>query len=144
MANSIKQSGDGVALQVTKPARAAGLVEENSEDEPTRLAEVLVYAFDATLLVVDVDEVDIEHRAELVATAARDAESIYRGVEASVQIAGHGYQVQLPPAPDAGLQEGDTAPVHPAPGVLIVTDGTHRATRRAEDLVTIRRSQLSA
>jgi len=49
------------------------------------------------------DEVDIEHRTELVATAARDAESSYRGVKASVQIADHSYQVQLPPALDAGL-----------------------------------------
>ena len=53
MVNEIKQSGtDGLALQVTKPARSAGLVEENSDGEATSLADVRVYAFDHLLLVL--------------------------------------------------------------------------------------------
>ena len=38
MANTIKFSGaDGLALQVTKSARAAGLVNKNYDDEATHL-----------------------------------------------------------------------------------------------------------
>lgn len=55
MPNAIKQSGEGLALQVTKPARAAGLVEENVDGDSIRRAEVFVYAFDDTLLVIDAD-----------------------------------------------------------------------------------------
>src|SRR6056297_1959134 len=102
MVNTIKQSGtEGLALQITRPARSANLVEEDSNGEPTELAEVLVYAFDHLLLVVDSERVQTAQRAELVASAARDTCSIYRAMGAAVQIAGHGYQVQLPPARDA-------------------------------------------
>jgi hypothetical protein len=111
MPNAIKQSGEGLALQVTNTARAAGLVEENADGEPSRRAEALVYAFDEVLLVVDVDRVAVSDRAELVASAARDTKSIYRAGGASIQIAGNGYQVNLPPAEDAGFDEGDAAPV---------------------------------
>ena len=131
MPNAIKQSGEGLALQVTKPARAAGLVEENADGEPTRRAEVLVYGFDDTLLVVDVDRVSVGERAELVASAARDTKSIYRAGSASIQIAGNGYQVNLPPAEDAGFEEGDAAPVHPAPGVLVIGTEERRMARLA-------------
>lgn len=143
MPNAIKRSGEGLALQVTKPARAADLVEENADGEPTRRAEVLVYAFDDTLLVVDAERVAIADRAELVASAARDTKSIYRAAGSSIQIAGHGYQVHLPPAEDAGFEEGNTAPVHPAPGVLVITTAEPQASRLAADLVTIRREQVS-
>jgi len=143
MPNAIKQSGEGLALQVTKPARSAGLVEENADGEPTRRAAVLVYAFDDVLLVVDVDRVAVADRAELVASAARDTKSIYRAARASIQIAGNGYQVNLPPAEDAGFEEGDPAPVHPAPGVLVITTDAPQASRLAADLVTIRREQVS-
>ena len=143
MPNAIKRSGEGLALQVTKPARAAGLVEENADSEPTRRAEVLVYAFDDMLLVVDVYRVAVADRAELVASAARDTKSIYRAAGARIQIAGHGYQVNLPPAEDAGFEEGDSAPVHPAPGLLVVTTDERQAARLATDLVTIRRGQVS-
>jgi hypothetical protein len=51
MANQIKSSGAaGAALQVTKPARAAGLVEEDEEGETTYLSEVRVFAFEYPLL----------------------------------------------------------------------------------------------
>lgn len=141
MPNSIKRSGaDGVALQVTKWARAAEMVEENSNDEATRLADVRVYAFDHVLLVVDLERVDVRHIAELVESAAGDTESIYRAWDASLQISGGGYQVQLPPAKDAGFTEGDTAPVHPAPGVMVIAK--NRSVRLAQDLVSIREEQV--
>jgi hypothetical protein len=143
MPNSIKRSGEGLALQVTKPARAASFVEENADGEPTRRAEVLVYAFDDTLLVVDVDRVAVADRAELVASATRDTRSIYRAARASLQVAGNGYQVNLPPAEDAGFEEGDSAPVHPAHGVLVVTTTDPPAAQFAADLATIRREQVS-
>jgi hypothetical protein len=143
MPNAIKRSGEGLALQVTKPARAAGFVEENADGEPTRRAAVLVYAFDDTLLVFDADRVAVADRAELVASAARDTKSIYRAARASIQIAGHGYQVNLPPAEDAGFEEGDSAPAHPAPGVLVITTDERQVARLAADLVTIRREQVS-
>ncbi len=148
MVNQIKKSGtEGVALQITRPARAAELVEENSEGEVTSLAAVRVYAFDHLLLAVDTDVVSAEQTAELVASAARDSGSIYRAMAASVQIAGNGYQLQLPPARDAGFEIGDRAPCHTAPGVLVIskddaTSAGANAARLARDLVTIREDQL--
>ena len=67
-------------------------------------------------------------------------------MDATVQIAGHGYQVQLPPAQDAGFAEGAQAPTHPAPGVIVIfrDDGTSAgadAARLARDLVLIRKEQ---
>ncbi len=149
MANTIKESGtEGLALQVTKPARAAELVEETSEGDATYRADVRVYSFDYVLLVVDITRVSADHIAELVASAARDTDSIYRAMDASVQTAGNGYQVQLPPARDAGFQEGDRAPCHTARGVLVISkdDGTFAgvdAARLARDLVTIRKEQVT-
>lgn len=68
-------------------------------------------------------------------------------MDATVQIARHGYQVQLPPATDAGFTEGDRAPSHPAPGILVISkdDGTSAgadAARLAQDIVTIRNEQV--
>jgi hypothetical protein len=149
MVNQIKESGtEGLALQITKSARAAELIEENSEGDPTYRADVRVYSFNHLLLVVDVENVSAAHTAELVSSAARDTKSIYRAMNASVQIAGNGYQVQLPPARDAGFTEGDRAPCHTARGVLIISkdDGTSAgadAARLARDLVTIRTNQLT-
>lgn len=137
--NSIKNSADGLALQVTKPARRAELVLEDADGEATRLADVYVYGFDDLLVVVDADNVSSSNRAELVASAARDTGSVYRGTAASVQIAGNGYQVQLPGCEATGLSEGDRAPAIPAQGLLIIHDGTRG--RLAEDLKTQRRGQ---
>ena len=105
MANSLKSSAGGVALQVTKPARAAGLVEEDAEGDATHLAGVYVYGFDDLLLVVDAERVKSEERAELIATAASDSGSIHRGEAASVEIAGNGYQVQLRQASRSGTTD---------------------------------------
>ena len=79
--------------------------------------------------------------------AAQDTDSIYRAIDASVQIAGNGYQVQLPPAEDAGFREGDNAPCQSAPGIIVLSrdDGTAKGTdaaRLAADLITIRNGQL--
>jgi len=148
VANTIKPSGaDGLALQVTKPARAAGLVEETSDGDATYLADVPVYAFNHLLLVVDRDAVQTPAVTDLVVTAAQDTDSIYRAMDASIQIAGNGYQVQLPPATDAGFTQGDRAPCHPAPAVLVIStdDGTPAgadAVRLAADLVSLRRHHL--
>ena len=68
-------------------------------------------------------------------------------MNASIQIAGNGYQLQLPPPSDAGFTQGDRAPCHPAPGVLIIstdddTPAGADAVRLAADLVSLRRHQL--
>lgn len=145
--NRIKQSGtDGLALQITHPARAADFVDEDSDGNATYRADVLVYAFDHLLVVIDTERVQTAHRAELVASAARDTDSIYRAMEATVQIAGNGYQVQLPPARDAGFSEGGQAPCQTASGLLVISkqDGTSAgadAARLGRDLVTIRSDQ---
>ncbi|SIR66770.1 hypothetical protein SAMN05421858_3235 [Haladaptatus litoreus] len=139
MPNTIKQSGDGLALQVTKPARAAGLVEE-IDDETTRLADIHVFAFDGLLLVVDIDRIADENIVELVTSAALDTVSIHRVANASVQIAGNGYQVQLPGAADARFHAGDRAPCTPAPNLLVIAaEGSERV---AADMATIRREQV--
>lgn len=141
MANSVKQSGGGLALQVTGPARDADLVDEDTDGNATRLADVYVYGFDDLLLVVDADRVAAGDRAELVATTARDTDSIHRGARSRLEIAGNGYQVQLPGCRDAGLLEGDRAPVVARQGLLVVHDGTQ--ARLAGDLVAIRDEQVS-
>ncbi|WP_227379514.1 hypothetical protein [Haladaptatus halobius] len=76
MPNKIKRSGDGLALQVTQPARAAKLVEE-TDDETTRLSTIRVFAFDKLLLVIDIDRVKNENVVELVTSAALDTVSIH-------------------------------------------------------------------
>lgn len=141
MPNKIKESGGGLALQVTKPARQAALVEETSEGEAMRLADVVVYGFDSCLLVVDADRVAMADRAELVATLARDMHSIHHGQPTSVEIAGNGYQVQLPGCERTGFRAGDSAPVIARRGMLFIHDGTKR--RLASDLAAIREEQVS-
>lgn len=143
MGNSIKHSGEGLALQITEDARSAGFVEENNEGEATSLADVRIHAFDDLLLVIDrdTDHVKTEGVAELVASAARDTKSVYRSMDASVQISGHGYQTQLPPAEDAGFTEGRSTSVLTTPGMLVIC--RERSKRLADDLVSIRRDQVN-
>lgn len=142
MANSIRDGGGGrMVLTITKPAREAGLAEERPNGEARRLAPVMVYAVDDLLLVVDRERVELEDRAELVASAIRDSDSIYRGLQGEVTTAGNGYKLQLPGAADAGLREGDTVPTHTADGLLLITDGSRDANRLARDLTTIREEQ---
>jgi len=142
MSNSIKRSAGGLALQITKPARQAGLVVEDSDGRATRRAEAHVYGFDGLVLAVDSVNVAMSHRAELVSTAASDTESIHRGGKATVEIAGNGYQIQLPGCREAGFEERDTAPVRSGAGILVIHDGTK--SRLAGDLLTIRDEQVSS
>jgi hypothetical protein len=139
MPNAIKRSGDGLALQVTKPAQAAGFVEE-TDDEPTRLADIRVFAFDGLLLVVDLNRISDENIVELATSAALDTVSIHRVANASLQIAGNGYQVQLPGAADAGFHVDDRAPCTPAPNLLVIA--AEESGRVAADIVTIRKEQI--
>ena len=141
MPNSIKRSAGGLALQITKPARQAELVVEDSDGTATRRAEAHIYGFDGLLLVVDSENVAMNHRAELVAAAAGDTDSIHRGGKATVEIAGNGYQIQLPGCREAGFEVGDTAPVRAKKGVLMIHDG--RNSRLAGDLFTLRGEQVS-
>ena len=143
MPNSIKRSGKySVALQVTKPARAAGLVEENEEGEACRLAEVRLFSFDGLLLVVDLEEVSTEDIAELVGVATRDTKSIYRAKDASLQRAGNGYLVQLPVADDAGFHLGESTPCSHEDGILLITKKeAENIVQLAKDLLTIRQEQ---
>jgi hypothetical protein len=142
MANNIKKSADGLALQVTKDARAAGLVEEDTNGDATRLAGVYVYGFDNLLLVIDAERVTAADRAGLVASAARDTGSIHRGAASTIATAGNGYQVQLPGCKAAGFDVDDRAPVVPTSGVLVIHDGHQR--RLADDLVAICEEQRTA
>jgi hypothetical protein len=139
MVNSIKESADGLALQVTKPARdRAGLVEENPDGEATHLSDVHVFGFDNLLVVVGAD-VSSADRAELVASAARDTDSLHEGARATLATSGNGYQVQLPGCKAAGFLEGDDGHVRAADGVLFIHDGTQG--RLIDDLLTIRDEQ---
>jgi hypothetical protein len=142
MVNSVKESGGGLALQVTREARAASFVDEDADGDATRLAGVYVYGFDDVLAVFDAEHVGAKDRAEIVASAAQDTGSIHRGETASVEIAGNGYQVQLPGCRTAGFREGDEGHVVTASGLLVVHDG--RQGRLANDLATLRREQQRA
>lgn len=62
-------------------------------------------------------------------------------MDASIQIAGNGYQVQLPPAEDAGFRVGDRTACTTAPSMLVLATGD--TERLASDLETIRREQLA-
>ena len=139
MVNSLKSSAGGTALQVTKSAREAGLVQEDAEGDAIHLAGVYVYGFDGLLLVVDAQRVSSVHRSHMVTIAASRSESIYRGEAASVEIAGNGYQVQLPGCKAAGFEVGDDGHVVSADGVIVIHDGGQFDI--ADELVGIRRDQ---
>jgi hypothetical protein len=139
MPNKIKRSGDDLALQVTKPTRAAKLVRE-TDDETTRLANIRVFAFDKHLLVIDIDRVKKRKCCRTVISAALDTVSIHRVANASLQIAGNGYQVQLPGAADAGFHVGDQVLCTPAPNMFVIAAEGFK--RLAADIVTIRKEQV--
>jgi hypothetical protein len=141
--NKIKKGGsDDLRLQVTRPARSARLVDESSIDGKLgRGHDVYVYGFDGLLVVVDVERVSMSDRAELVATATADTNSIHRGATTTVAQAGHGYQVQLPGGRAAGFDVDDTAHMVAAEGVLFIHTGDE--ARLASDLQTIRNEQVS-
>ena len=142
MANNIKESAGGWALQITKPARKADLIVEDDDGEVTRLAEVYVYGFDSLLLIIDAENVSTSHRADLVASAAEDTNSIHQGAMSSVGIAGNGYQVQLPGCREAGFEIGNSAPTVVDQGLIVIHNRS--SVQLAENLLTIRRSQVSS
>jgi len=58
-------------------------------------------------------------RAEVVALAANETESIHRGIDTRIQHSGNGYRVQVPAA-GTGFDAGDGPPCHAAPGLLVM------------------------
>jgi hypothetical protein len=140
MVNSVKQSGVGLALQVTREARdGAEMVMEDGDGNATRLPTVYVYGFDGVLLVFDAERVSAADRAALVASAADDTNSIHRGEATELAVRGNGYQVQLPGCRAADFREGNDGHVVTAPGLLVIHDGTNG--RLANDLTTSRVEQ---
>lgn len=146
MPNSLKTTTgerSTLALQVTREARSAGLVEEDVDGEATYRAPVRVYAFEDALLVVDRDRVDDAQTAALVSNMVRDTKTAYDAEKAMISHAGNGYRVQLPPAQDAGFRlDDEPAAVRTAPNLLIIAR-TRQKARLADDIATIRNSQVS-
>ncbi|PAU80865.1 hypothetical protein CK500_15175 [Halorubrum salipaludis] len=140
MANQLTTTGDGLALQVTKPARSAGLVEEDADGDTRNRAAVVAYGFDDLILVLDRDNdrVPMADRAELVALAAKETESIHRGIDTRIQHSGNGYRVQVPTT-GTGFQAGEGLPCHAAPGLLVMAPLD--ASVETRHLLETRRSQ---
>lgn len=141
---TIKQNGHGLSVTATREIRGASLAEQRQNGEWRRKADTIVYGVDDLLLVFDRDRIPIEERAGLVATAARDAESLHQGRNASILAAGDGVCAQLPAAEDAGFSLEDKVSLHTADHLLIVTDQSTTANRLAADLVSIRRDQADS
>ncbi len=102
---------------------------------------MFVAAVDDTILVGNRDAVTERDRVERITSLARDAGSLHRIVHARIQPEGHGYQVQLPNAGDAGFTIGDRAPVVAGDDILIIHDGDPSRANRATSVATIRESQ---
>jgi hypothetical protein len=134
MQNDVKRPADKMALQITKPARKAQFVDEDSEDNPVRLADTYTYAFDNLMLVFDENRVSVAKRAELVKSTAGDSKSIYTGVRGKVSQSGHGYQIQLIGGEQAGFAVGQTITMSTAYGVIALYDKTETA-RLAKDII---------
>jgi len=101
-------------------------------------------AFDDAILVIDrdTDRVPMADRADLVALAATETESIHRGIDTRIQHSGNGYRVQVP-ATGTRLQAGDGLRATPrrASSMMAPLDadaGTRRLleTRRTQALDT--------
>lgn len=140
MPNQLTTAGDGLALQVTGPARSAGLVEEDADGATTHRSAVVAYGFDGCILVIDrdTDRVPMVDRVELVTRAAADSESIHRGIDTKIQHSGNGYRVQVPTT-GTGLAAGDGLPCHAAPGLLVMAPLD--AAVRPRRLLETRRTQ---
>lgn len=143
MANSIKEVQGSPALQITKPARSAGLVEEDDEGETRYRADVHLHAVDDLVLVIDRDRVDMEDRAELVRAAIRYQESTHQSRRAKILHKGNGYMVTLGDlATDAGFEVGDPAPTSPAPGLILINrKNVSGLTEPIDGLVGLRQEQ---
>lgn len=147
--NRIKELGEGLGLQVTGPARTAGLVEEHQDetregtDKWTNLSEVWVYGFRRVILVLD-QKLDDDQRTELVTAAAGDEGALYEAHRVRIRPCGEGLAVSLPGIEATPFRKDDRAPVTPAPGMLVIQEDSRDAQRLADDLVTIRRGQLDS
>jgi len=127
MGNTVKTEGDSgaLALQITRSARAADLVEESTkqdgEKEVTvvdRMAPLRTYAFDGFVLAVDRERVSDEHIVDLVTSVAEHTGTIYQSSKVKVQRSGHGFQIPVNIARDAGWEEKHAIGTYPATGVL--------------------------
>ena len=140
MPNQLTTTGDGLALQVTKPARSAGLVEEDADGETTDRSAVVAYGFDDLILVIerDTERVPMADRAKIVALAASETESIHLGIDTRIQHSGNGYRVQVPTT-GTGFHLGDGLPCHAAPGLLVMAPLDASVGKR--ELLETRRTQ---
>lgn len=154
MPNSMKTAGgsDNLALQVTRPVRRAGLVEEQEPENPdenppfpTYQADVRIHAFKDLLLAVDrdTDRVSPDAEAELVRHAIEATQTVFRALHHKVMVMGQGYMLQLPHADDAGFHKGQSAPVKTAPNILVIHKESDKATQLANVLVSTRHDQLT-
>lgn len=137
----------GLAIQMTKQARSASLIEENDDGDVTYRAPVRVYAFNNFLLFVDRDQVADEYITELVSSAATDTGSIYCASNTRIQPCGNGFQCQLPPIEETGLSKGDKVGLHTADGIVCASksngDGAGQAARLGEDVTQLRTQQVA-
>lgn len=146
MANSLKEHNDGLALQITREARAAGLAETKNEDglegaeRWSRLAPVRIYVFDGLVLVADRERVSMDKIAEIVKSAVGDTETMYHAARGQITPSGNGCMVSLPGVTESGMDKGDTVAVETASGLLVLHDG--ESERLARDLRSIREVQL--
>jgi len=129
MFHQLTTTGDGLALQVTTPVRSAGLVEEDADGETTSRSDVVAYGFDDLIIVLDRDteRVPMGDRAELVALAASETESIHCGIDTRIRHSGNVSRVQLPATGDR-LRRRRQPPVSLGTGA--VGDGHVRYARR--------------
>lgn len=141
--NSIKKSGtEGHALQVTRPARSAGLVTEDSNGVPKRMAEVYVIAVGETILVFDEKEISDKHRAEIVSRAINETGDVGVAGRTKITTAGNGYQVQLPKGvvADAGFAVDMQAACHGVDGMLII----HHPSSSSAGIAAHRKAQTDS
>lgn len=135
----------GLAIQMTKEAREASLIEESDDGDVTYRAPLRVYAFNHFFVFVDRNEVDDRYIAEIVSSAAKDTDSIYCAANTRVQPRGNGYQSQLPSIEETGLTEGDEVSLHTAEGVVCASKmkgpGSSQSARLAEDITQLRKEQ---
>lgn len=140
MPNKLKKSGGGTAIQITKPARQAGMLKDNNS-ENLRLAEVRIYSFDRLLVATDIERMNQKEISEIIIQAIEGTQTVFDAKKGRIQSAGNGYQLQLPPAEDAGFEIGDTLECQSAPGLLIFTGvGVNPIKSK---LLETRRTQLS-
>ena len=140
MPNKLKKSAGGTAIQITKAARQAGMLKDNNDENP-KLAKVRIYSFDRLLVAIDIERMNQKEISEIIIQAIEETQTVFDAQKAGIQSAGNGYQLQLPPAEDAGFEIGDMLECQSAPSLLIFTGvGVNPIKSK---LLEIRRTQLS-